>query len=71
MPEMVYVQSSNVESVGYDVNTAELHVRYVSFATIYVYQGVPADVFDRLMIAPSKGVFISQEVKGAFPFYKL
>lgn len=71
MPEMQYVQSSNVECVGYDGETAELHVRFRSSPTIYVYQGVAADVFDRLMIAPSTGIFINQEVKDVFPFYKL
>ncbi len=71
MPEMQYVQSRNVESVGHDPETAELHVRFKSSPITYVYQGVPADVFDRLMIAPSKGIFINQEVKNVYPFYKL
>lgn len=71
MPEMIFVQSRNVESVGYDAETAELHVRFRSSPTIYVYQGVSLDVYDRLMIAPSKGGFINQEVKNSYPFYKL
>lgn len=71
MPEMHYVQSSTVESVGYDAESAELHVTFLSSPVTYVYQGVPADLFERLMLAPSKGTFLHWEVKGTYPFYKL
>jgi hypothetical protein len=71
MPEMEYVNSSNVESIGYDGDTGELHVRYLSSPQTYVYQGVSQEVHDRLMIAPSKGSFIAAEVKKVYPCYKL
>jgi hypothetical protein len=71
MPEMEYVNSSNVESIGYDAETSELHVRYLASPPTYVYQGVPQAVYDQLMIAPSKGSFIARQVKNVYLFYKL
>ncbi len=54
MPDMIYVDSSNIEAVGYDGDSQELHIRYVGGAC-YVYHDVPRQVFDNLMNAPSKG----------------
>ena len=68
MIEMHYVQSSNVESVGYDAELMELHVRYLSSATIYVYLNVPQQIYDELMVAPSKGSYLARCVKNVFPF---
>lgn len=70
MVEMTFVQSSNVESIGYDPVAMELHVRYLSSPTVYVYTGVPDLIYDALMAAPSKGSFIGREVKGTYPFEK-
>lgn len=70
MVEMQQVQSSNVEAVGYDAAAAELHVQYLSSPAVYVYQGVPEDVFERLLNSPSVGSFLHAEVKGVYPFYK-
>lgn len=68
--EMEYVQSTNVEAIGYDAEAAELHVRYLGSPTVYVYQGVPSDVHERLMAGGSKGTFIHREIKGVYPFYR-
>lgn len=70
MVEMNYVQSSNVECVGYDPEFMELHIRFVDSAPTYVYLGVPQQVFDEMMAAPSKGSFLNQCVKNVYPFEK-
>ncbi|MGA2070622.1 MAG: KTSC domain-containing protein [Sedimentisphaerales bacterium] len=70
MVEMTYVQSSNVEQVGYDVDNMELYVKFKSSGTIYVYQNVPQEVFTMLMAAPSIGSFINREVKDRYSFRK-
>ena len=36
MPEMIYVDSSNIEAIGYDDDAQELHVRFLS-GTSYIY----------------------------------
>jgi KTSC domain len=70
MVEMQFVQSGTVEAVGYDVDASELHVRFNSSPSAYIYQGVPQDVFDRLMASPSKGSFLNREVIKVYPFYR-
>lgn len=69
MPEMIYVDSSNVEAIGYDDATQELHVRFLS-GGYYVYSEVPRHVFDDLMSAPSKGSFLNREIKGVYHYTK-
>ncbi len=69
MTEMIYVDSSNVEAIGYDDDTQELHIHFLSGAS-YIYHVVPRGVFDQLMYAPSKGSFLNREVKGVYQFTK-
>ena len=69
MPEMTYVDSSNIEAVGYDDTTQELHVQFLS-GGYYIYSGVPRTIFDDFINAPSKGSFLNREVKGIYPFTK-
>ncbi len=69
MPEMIYVDSSNIEAIGYDAGAQELHVQFLN-GGYYVYQNVPRNVFDELMNASSKGSFLNREVKGVYQFTK-
>lgn len=61
------VQSSNIRSVGYDPSQKLLEIEFHD-GGIYHYFGVPADLHDRLMKAPSKGGFLSAHIKGHFRF---
>ena len=69
MPEMIYVDSSNIEAVGYEDDTQELHVQFLS-SGYYIYNDVPRQIFDDLINAPSKGSFLNREVKGIYQFTK-
>lgn len=69
MPEMTYVDSSNIEAIGYDDNTQELHVQFLS-GGYYIYHDVPRQIFDNLMSAPSKGSFLNREIKRVYQFTK-
>jgi len=69
MPEMVYVDSSNIEAIGHDADAEELHVLFLS-GSIYGYQAVPVAVFEDMMSAPSKGSFLNREIKGVYEFTK-
>ena len=69
MPEMVYVDSSNIEAIGYDEMALELHVQFLS-GGYYVYHGVPRCIFDEFMYAPSKGSFLNREIKSVYQFTK-
>ena len=69
MPEMTYVDSSNIEAVGYDDDRQELHVQFLP-GGYYIYSNVPRETFDDFINAPSKGSFLNREVKGVYQFTK-
>lgn len=69
MPDMVYVDSSNVEAVGYDDTAQELHVQFLNSAR-YIYYDVPQSIFDDLLHSSSKGSFLNREVKGVYRYTK-
>lgn len=64
------VQSSNVASIGYDEASSTLEVEFQSGA-IYQYYGVPQNIYEQLMQAPSKGQFINAYIKNAFPYSRV
>jgi hypothetical protein len=70
MAEMIYVDSSNIEAIGYDDDAQELHVQFLNSGH-YVYSNVPRFVFDNLMNANSKGSFLNREVKGIYQYRKV
>ena len=70
MVEMNYVDSSNIEAIGYDADLQELHVRFLG-SGLYVYKNVPSDVFDQIMNAESKGSFLNREIKPVYTDYEI
>jgi hypothetical protein len=71
MPEMEFVDSKNIEAIGYDSSTQELHVRFVKSGQTYVYYNVEEWVFQELRAASSKGNFINTRVKPHYQCAKL
>ena len=71
MPEMHYVDSSNIEAIGYAPDSQELHVRFVKSGETYVYYGVDEWVFQELLQADSKGQYLNSTVKGRYEYSKL
>jgi len=69
MIEMTYVNSSNIEAIGYDDDNQDLHVQFLS-GGVYIYHQVPRQIFEELMSAPSKGSFLNREVKNVYQFTK-
>lgn len=63
MPEMQYVDSSNIESIGYDSESQELHVRFLKSGETYVYYAVDEWVFNELMQSDSKGKYLNANIK--------
>lgn len=64
------VKSSNVASVGYDVNGKKLEVEFKDGA-VYQYLEVSAEVHSRLRRSKSPGKFIHTYVKGAYESEKV
>jgi hypothetical protein len=66
MVDMFKVESSNVESVGYDAPAHELHVQFIS-GDLWVYKGVPPNVIGEFVTADSKGKYFAEKVKAVYP----
>lgn len=71
MPEMQYVDSSNIEAIGYDFETRELHVRFLKSGDTYVYYDVEDWVFSEFLQADSKGGYHGAQIKGRYEYSKL
>ncbi len=68
MTDMQFVDSSNIEAIGYDPEALELHVRFLKSGETYVYSDVNQAVFDELMQAESKGSYLNRRIKGNYQY---
>lgn len=64
------VASTNLTSVGYDAETGTLEVEF-SNGRVYQYYGVPNNMHDQLMRAPSKGQFFNFYIRNSYPFSRV
>jgi len=64
------VKSSNLYSVGYDMETNILEIEFKNRA-IYHYFEVPESRFSGLMNASSKGSYLNQSIKRKFPYRRV
>ena len=60
-------ESSHIARIGYE---SESQVMTIVFARgeSYQYFDVPAEVFEQMKSAPSKGQFLAQAIKGAYRY---
>lgn len=71
MPEMIFVDSTNVEAIGYDPATQELHVRFVKSGETYAYYAVEEWVFQEFMQTDSKGNYLNTKIKPHYQYGKV
>ncbi len=71
MPDMVFVDSKNVEAIGYDGATQELHIRFLKSGETYIYYSVEEWVHQELMQADSKGNYLNKNIKPRYQFGRL
>jgi hypothetical protein len=62
--------SSVVANMDYDEEKSTLRITYTSGA-VYNYLGVPADVFDEMKEAASKGTFLNYRIKGKYRYKRI
>ncbi len=67
--EMIKVQSSNIDSVGYDEETKTLVIKFHNGT--YNYSGVPKQVFLSLLHAPSKGGYHHDFIKDVYTYKRI
>ena len=68
--ERLRVESSNLESVGYDYKLGTLEIEF-KVGSVYQYFNVPASDFDQLMATPSKGSYFDEHIKNNYQFQKV
>jgi len=61
------IGSSNIDSIGYDVKTHVLRVKFIKGSS-YDYQDVPEIVFEQLLDAPSAGKYLAQNIKNKYSY---
>jgi hypothetical protein len=66
-----YVESRDLAWVEYDEPTLVLLVGFRYNDAEYEYSGVPRDVYDGLMKAPSHGTYFHQHIKSHFQYRKV
>ncbi|MCY3962166.1 MAG: KTSC domain-containing protein [bacterium] len=64
------VSSSNIRSIGYDTGSQTLEVEFLN-GSVYQYYGVPTFLHDEMMRTPSKGRFLNQYIKNAYPYSRV
>lgn len=64
------VQSSNIQSIGYDPDCLVLEVAFLS-GGLYQYDGVPEYVFEEFMSAASHGKYFAAHIKNVYPTRKI
>ncbi len=58
-------------SIGYEPDTATLEIEFTQ-SGIYQYFGVPAQIYEELMAAGSKGNYFNHQIKtGGYQFTKV
>jgi hypothetical protein len=60
-------ESSTIVRIGYDGEAMIMRVEFAK-SGIYDYYDIPQHVFDGIRAAPSKGQFLSAEVKGRYRY---
>ena len=64
------VNSSNIESIGYDDSTMTLEVEFKN-GTVYQYFDVPEVEFQNLLSAGSVGLYLNQNIKNNYRYCRI
>jgi len=60
------VPSRALRTVGYDAQAEELEIEFSS-GQVYRYSSVPPSVYDWLLRASNKGIFVTRQIVGRYP----
>lgn len=67
--------SSNVHAIGYDEKQEYLYIQFnpeseTDRPPTYRYTGVPVQIYNRFMGAPSKGMYVWASIRDKYPYAK-
>jgi hypothetical protein len=63
--EMIPVDSSAIEAIGYDPASRRMSIRFKEGRT-YDFCGVPRQVYKALLAAESKGTYYAEHIRGRY-----
>jgi hypothetical protein len=66
----IAVESTTLSTVAYDADRQLLQLEFHN-RTVYHYFDVPADVYEALMRAPSKGIYFNSSIRGRFVYARI
>lgn len=64
------VVSREIKWIGYEHKSSMLQVEFIE-GRVYQYQGVPQDLYEQFLAAPSYGRFFEQRIKNHFPYRRI
>lgn len=67
LPNMIFVDSSNVEAIGYDSGQRDLYVQFQGGRT-YIYANVSEQTYNEFLRADSKGSYLNREIKPNYEY---
>lgn len=68
--KMHFVDSSNIERIGYDSSSSTLRIEFKN-GGVYDYFNVPGDIFNELRDASSVGSYHARNIKNSYSFEKI
>lgn len=69
MMQPTFVDSSNLNAIGY--HNGNLYVRFKYQNQCYIYKGVPVSMYEALKSAESVGKFLNLNIKPHYPYERL
>jgi hypothetical protein len=64
------VNSSSILSIGYDAGASALEIEFAG-GGLYRYFMIGANMYRRLIEAPSKGAFVNEHIRDRYPCERL
>lgn len=68
---MITVNSTNIDSVGYNADTQTLTVKFKVSGQTYEYLNVPQTLYEGLLTAESKGKYINDNIRSQFNYRRV
>ncbi len=65
-----HVESSDIDSIGYDEKNSVLEIEFLS-GGIYQYANVSVDIYSNIINASSHGKYFHEYIKDKFTFNKI
>jgi len=68
--QMIKVQSSNIDEIGYQEDEQTVCVRFLN-GSLYVYSDVSQHEYERLSVAPSVGSYLNKNFKNVYAYKRI